>query len=881
MLVTLGRGMSSGMRKNTPAATITAENLLNLSRWYDASDESSISDSGGTVTQWADKSGNAGHATAVSTPETGTRTINGRNAIDFDGSADHFTMASIGLSAYTKIVAFEVDSLTAGNNTISNVGGNDALWMDSKASMSVFLGDASVGSRIITGNTALTTGSTIIAVSTCDANGATYLWVNGVFQGMGERPKGGSETPYLGRYGGGNYLNGAMGEAALYSRVLDVSEINQLCASWASKWGGTWADIQDESISALRVASLHNRGATARQTNAGTNTIQAYRWATLIAQDCSDLVISCNNWYGNNSNVEELTGNDIEITDMALENEAGTVVVPVYFGGSRSITLINGTSNIQSDAIDPASFSLAQFTKGEKYFLKGKITVSSAAHYIPYTQRYYGDNSSEDQVVTFDPGSTTCSSTDTAGKYTQTGTAFTVKNNGYQPIVLGTPLDSTVPAYIIVGDSIADYANDNSTAGLGGRAFGLRAMHDAGAVTNPIPALNVARYGSASNLAYYGGKWKAFIKYTNRAIEEYGTNDIGTGTPPTLTDVEDRIVEIWASLKRNGVSKIIRTKLLPRTTSTDSWQTEANQTYQTNWGVGESADLLNDWLETKLADASIEALTEGTTARGTDPLKWVVDGSSSYATSDGTHPGATVHEFLAVEIRGLIAILEVFPAIPLVWYDASDTSTITETAGAVSQIDDKTGHGHHATASGSEPTTGIRTINGLNVLDFDGSNDYLDLPSSLYGVPNADYTAFFVHEKDITVLDRSLLRFTSAGSNVMILGAGNATSRVARLANGTAFADLSGTLDTNTHIICGKWDGTTLSVFRDGGTPATRTTSVANFTANGGFLMDNANKENGAMGEVVVFNQALSVSQINQVGQALASKWGTTWTDMV
>ena len=61
------------------------------------------------------------------------------------------------------------------------------------------------------------------------------------------------------------------------------------------------------------------------------------------------------------------------------------------------------------------------------------------------------------------------------------------------------------------------------------------------------------------------------------------------------------------------------------------------------------------------------------------------------------------------------------------WYDASDESTISDTAGAVSQLDDKSSSGYHMVPKepGNEPSTGTRTLNGLNVLDFDGVTDML------------------------------------------------------------------------------------------------------------------------------------------------------------
>jgi hypothetical protein len=62
-----------------------------------------------------------------------------------------------------------------------------------------------------------------------------------------------------------------------------------------------------------------------------------------------------------------------------------------------------------------------------------------------------------------------------------------------------------------------------------------------------------------------------------------------------------------------------------------------------------------------------------------------------------------------------------------VWFDASDSSTITEIGGRVSQLDDKSNNAvpqNIAQGVGSEqPQTGVDTLNGLNVLTFDEAFD--------------------------------------------------------------------------------------------------------------------------------------------------------------
>jgi hypothetical protein len=58
------------------------------------------------------------------------------------------------------------------------------------------------------------------------------------------------------------------------------------------------------------------------------------------------------------------------------------------------------------------------------------------------------------------------------------------------------------------------------------------------------------------------------------------------------------------------------------------------------------------------------------------------------------------------------------------WLDASDTSTITESGGAVSQWTNKGSLGDFTQATGAvQPTTGATTLNGRNVIDF--ASDYL------------------------------------------------------------------------------------------------------------------------------------------------------------
>jgi uncharacterized repeat protein (TIGR02543 family) len=65
--------------------------------WFDAADPATLSATGGTVSQWRDKSGNQNHAaqaTASRRPTTGSASIGGLNAISFDPFKDHHLTAA-------------------------------------------------------------------------------------------------------------------------------------------------------------------------------------------------------------------------------------------------------------------------------------------------------------------------------------------------------------------------------------------------------------------------------------------------------------------------------------------------------------------------------------------------------------------------------------------------------------------------------------------------------------------------------------------------------------------------------------------------------------------------------------------------------------------
>lgn len=79
----------------------------------------------------------------------------------------------------------------------------------------------------------------------------------------------------------------------------------------------------------------------------------------------------------------------------------------------------------------------------------------------------------------------------------------------------------------------------------------------------------------------------------------------------------------------------------------------------------------------------------------------------------------------------------------VVWLDASDSGTITESGGAVSAWADKFNSYSFAEAT-NKPTTGALTQNSLNVITFDGSNDQLTYDAGSDAIDLSPFTGFMV-----------------------------------------------------------------------------------------------------------------------------------------
>jgi len=210
------------------------------------------------------------------------------------------------------------------------------------------------------------------------------------------------------------------------------------------------------------------------------------------------------------------------------------------------------------------------------------------------------------------------------------------------------------------------------------------------------------------------------------------------------------------------------------------------------------------------------------------------------------------------------------------WLDASDSDTITASAGAVSQWSDKSGNSNDFVQSSStkQPATGVQSIGGLNALSFD-NGDYLDtsslgLSTSAMAIfvynPNGD-TGYSVFGDTAGAVNDSWDRWTNDSNTY----AHNfRTSRLGPLT-------LSIPSSTGENMLAYMADSSNPDYkIRLNGNETYSNTAAFTFANNInriGHSFDGAAYLNGFLGEVVIVDN-FSLPDIQKLEGYLAHKWG-------
>lgn len=446
---------------------------------------------------------------------------------------------------------------------------------------------------------------------------------------------------------------------------------------------------------------------------------------TLATRDCG--------WYAGASTDTDIP-NSYTILERALIAPNGDVYT-VKWGGSLSKTINVGVDEVVSDEI-PLSQSTytTEFPAGE-YIVKQIIDTGAVGNYIPTHTYALTTDVSGTQNGWYNAADTTLSTTYATGQYSVTGTALGFAG-GYwnKPMIFGRP-SGVDRSCIAFGDSNGTGLNDTTNKNIGGNGLVQRMAYNGGVQSYPM--INISQ--SSARFAYFlnNTKWRKLLKYAKNAIVAVGGNNVADND--ALATIQGYATTLWGICTDAGIERIIHAELITRTISTDSWATAtlASQAASAaQWETGGLRDQYVDWLRTKIDDGTIHGISSTSSIRNTTyPYMWEVDGTANKYTSDGIHLStfATEKNGKALKAAVDLALMGINPNGLLAWFTASDPSTITESAGAVSQWGEKYYGRNSATQStaAAKPTYGATSFKSAYAGISADAGDYLDLASSI------------------------------------------------------------------------------------------------------------------------------------------------------
>ena len=335
---------------------------------------------------------------------------------------------------------------------------------------------------------------------------------------------------------------------------------------------------------------------------------------------------------GSGSNVEHIAvGQDLQIEKaVAIYNNT---LVPMEFSGARSVVVPDGTYDYLSDSIDASAFGVSVLPHDAQITVRVLTRQTSAVSRVALSHkdaRQFGGKS-----IWFNSSDTSLNDFETLSGFSVVGPTQTARTEIAIARLHGL---SDAPDFVSIGvrgDSITQGTGDSGFSDREGGGWAFRAVQR----FSKQPALmNYASHGSTSRMLIEDQSVISSYNLLTHAITAYGANNIGqsNSNPDAYLSLSQDTQTQLAQFKAAGLQAGVM-HLIPRTSSTDLWRTEENQTINTGWGAGGAADNYNNDIA-NFSDADF--VIEMSSIRGTERLKTVTNGEPRYATFDGTHPSA-------------------------------------------------------------------------------------------------------------------------------------------------------------------------------------------------------------------------------------------------
>ena len=222
------------------------------------------------------------------------------------------------------------------------------------------------------------------------------------------------------------------------------------------------------------------------------------------------------------------------------------------------------------------------------------------------------------------------------------------------------------------------------------------------------------------------------------------------------------------------------------------------------------------------------------------------------------------------------------------WLDVANTSSLTFNGSTVSQVNDLSGNGFHATQStaNNQPTYQATGANGKPTLFID-STDTITSTATV-----ADYVLTPTTNPITTIMYVGYMPTLANSGNISFGSDNQANGRfffnlffggvtmyldVANASGGRLSAALSASDFTSPVVLTLLRHGATMRVRRNGVTIALKTNASGNYsTTTAAFRVPESTTNQQYLSELLAYQAALSDSQIATAERGLGKKWGIT-----
>lgn len=532
------------------------------------------------------------------------------------------------------------------------------------------------------------------------------LVYNGGSSTSGAQPTFGSDIRLLATSGVIGF--GHIKSLAYYPTRLTVLQIQALTAPTSTA----------PAAGTYRVASHRNVLHNATLTVAGTQPYIAFRWpANIGSGDRTKLRVSASNWFLNDASGDNNTGNAYTIESVAIVRLATNEEVPIFWSGSRSVVVADGTVKLNSDDVLPSAFaSLAAggvIPDNDQFEIRGKVKCATGAKF-PVGR--WGIETGA-QVWTYDASVITVSAVDATGAFTATGGAAITPTKGFSLILEG-PFAAGDPITVVgLGDSIVEGVGSALVTGgtwfqNAANALGMAYLQIALGGQSQImfwKSANASQYYALANLLvdntgintqggilYYPLAYQkartAGVRYILRPSLNVTSNStgsvstlVGNGTTATVTMPSSTFLAnigttgtVFQGLISGASPAGFNTDTtanpngIPMTITSPTTCTFASTTNATATGTILLGDLWRDngnqtatliypdtssaALSSLAANGFIEQYYRMDAVRDTGD-KWVTNGTNQTYTVDGKHQTAAGNSLMATELQAKLAAI--------------------------------------------------------------------------------------------------------------------------------------------------------------------------------------------------------------------------------